>query len=425
MKAAFYEVEITPPLGGFITGYYSRRFAKDVYERLYAKAVVIENNGEIIALLSFDACKLPEEAHDIITKRVYEYTGISPDRICVNINHTHCGIPISDNPEINAFGDDAYKDVFYRLAADAVILASKRLEDVEIKFGIDEVHGIAFNRNYVKEDGTLVTNHVPGSEPLAGVDPSLSVISFERDGKKIGAIINYACHQDCTGGLHGYTGDYSSVLSEELKEAYGKDFVSLFAIGACGDINHLEPGKEMPLNWHREMGKIIAEKAVCVIDSSKAIDGNVSVIKEKVTLPRRKQDIKTMSEQMINLYTNKKPGYLFMARNLGYYMAVNDKEYTEVYVQAFKIGNLCIYAMPGEIYVNIGLNIKKNSPFEHNVVIECCNSYLGYIPTENCFNEKSELYETSLSFHACHVPWADKILTEKALEISDKLSKER
>lgn len=424
MKAAFYEADITPPLGGFITGYFSRRFAQDVYERLYAKAVVIENNGETIALLSFDACMIPEEAHDIITKRIYEYTGISPEKICVNVNHTHCGVPITDNPEINAFGDDAYKDVFYRLAADAVILASKRLEEVEIKFGIDEVHGIAFNRNYVKKDGTMVTNHVPGSKPLAGIDPSLNVISFEKDGKKIGAIINYACHQDCTGGLHGYTGDYSSVLSAELKEIYGKDFVSLFAIGACGDINHLEPGKEMPMFWHREMGKIIAKKTVSAIDSSTLIDGNVSVIKEKATLPRRKKDIKTMAEEMVNLYTNKKPGYLFMARNLGYYMAVNEKEDTEVYVQAFKIGNLCIYAMPGEIYVNIGLNIKKNSPFEHNVVIECCNSCLGYIPTENCFNEKSDLYETSLSHHSCHVPWSDKILTDKALEISNKLPKE-
>ena len=424
MKAAFYEADITPPLGCYLSGYFSRRFAKDVYEKLYAKAVVVENNGETIALLSFDSCFMPNEAHDIITKRIYEYTGISPERVCINSNHTHCGVPISDSPEINAFGDSAYKDVFYRLVADTVILAQKRLEEVQITFGTNEVYGIAFNRNYVKDDGTMMTDSDGTAKPLAGTDPTLSVVSFERDGKKIGAIINYACHQDCTGGLHGYSGDYSSILSKELKKAYGEEFVSLFAIGACGDINHIEPNKKMPMHWHREMGKIIAPKVVDAIEHSMSIDGSVSVIKEKIKLPRRKQDIETTTKQLENLYKNKKPGYLFMARNLEYYMTVNEEEYTEAYIQVFKIGRLCIYAMPGEIYVNIGLALKKLSPFEHNIVIENCNSSLGYIPTENCFSAKSELYETSLCFNSCCVPWSDKILTDKALEISGKLTKE-
>ena len=48
MKAAFYECDVTPPLGGYMIGYYSERLAGDVAERLYAKAVVVEDGGNIV-----------------------------------------------------------------------------------------------------------------------------------------------------------------------------------------------------------------------------------------------------------------------------------------------------------------------------------------------------------------------------------------
>jgi len=40
MRAAFYESDITPPLGGFMWGYYSRQIAVNVHDKLFAKAVV-------------------------------------------------------------------------------------------------------------------------------------------------------------------------------------------------------------------------------------------------------------------------------------------------------------------------------------------------------------------------------------------------
>ena len=45
MKAAFYECEITPPLGGYMWGHYHDVRAYDVQDRLYAKALVVEDEG--------------------------------------------------------------------------------------------------------------------------------------------------------------------------------------------------------------------------------------------------------------------------------------------------------------------------------------------------------------------------------------------
>ena len=41
MKAAFYESDITPPLGGYMWGHYREKRAAEVHERLRAKALAL------------------------------------------------------------------------------------------------------------------------------------------------------------------------------------------------------------------------------------------------------------------------------------------------------------------------------------------------------------------------------------------------
>jgi len=65
MKAAFYESDITPPLGCYMTGYGVPRYAKDVHTRLSSKAVVFEDDGEYSVIISVDICEYPNEMHDI------------------------------------------------------------------------------------------------------------------------------------------------------------------------------------------------------------------------------------------------------------------------------------------------------------------------------------------------------------------------
>lgn len=420
MRASFYECDITPPLGGYIWGHYKKVIAEDVLDTLYAKALVVEDNGEVAAIVAVDTCSIPTEMHEIVTKRIFEYTGITPERVCISSNHTHKGAPVFDSPEINCFADSTYKDVFFRRVADAVILAYKRLGDepVTVKFGKVEVPGIGFNRDGILEDGRLVT-HLRGKSNVKAVlgktDPDLSVITFEKEGRTIGAIINFACHQDCTGRSRGYSGDYSSVIAQELKMEYGSDFVSLFLLGTCGDINNANYDASIPKKGHRTIGKILAEAAKTVIANATDIGAGVGVVKEAVKIKRRIADNDYV---MKAIYEWNNIGRL---QNLLYYQASNEEEFSELYVQAIRIGELCIYILPGEIFVKNGLEIKAKSPFEKSIVVENSNSYCGYVPTENGFAENSFLYEAALCYHSCLVPEAGNILTEKALELGEKL----
>ncbi|MBQ7336190.1 MAG: neutral/alkaline non-lysosomal ceramidase N-terminal domain-containing protein, partial [Clostridia bacterium] len=239
MRAAFYECDITPPLGGHMPGYYRPNPAMDVFERLYAKALVVEDGDNYAAIVALDTCEVHPDLHDAVTERVREYTGLPAECICVHVVHTHKGAPTEHRPEVGQYADHAYLDVFMRLAADAIILAYRRLDTAEAMFGQGSVEGISFNRNYVRQDGTIVSFGVGDGKldhMLAGVDTELPVLTFARNGKPIGALICFACHQDCTGvEVNGYSGDFSSILSKELKRVYGEDFVSLFLIGTAGD----------------------------------------------------------------------------------------------------------------------------------------------------------------------------------------------
>lgn len=429
MRAAFYECDITPPLGGMMWGHYHDVRGMEVHDRLYAKAVVVEDEGEVAAIVVVDTCALPPDMHEAVTKRVQEFTGITPDRVCITSNHTHSGAPVSSDPANDCFADPTYKDVFLRLCADAITLAYRRLAPVEALYGSTEVYGIAFNRNFVLKDGRIVT-HGRGrtdiDHPFGGTDPELPVLMFYRDGKPVGAIISYACHQCCLGSLYkenpGYSGDYASELSHALKEQYGKDFVSLFILGTCGDINHVNPDASVPVepDHYRKMGRILADGVARAMENAQPVPGGVGAIKEVVEIQRRPSDNQSVMQQMqkrMQWDTN-----FMKIRNMMFYNAANTATSTKLYVQGIRIGDVCISALPGEVYVAFGKGIKEGSPFKRNMVIENSNSYCGYIPTKEAFCENSDLYEITLCMHSCHVPEAGDMLQEKALEIANKLA---
>ena len=424
MRASFYECDVTPPLGGFLWGHYSEAYAKEVHNNLYAKAVVIEDGDDLAAILVIDSCVLPPEMHDIVTKRIFEYTGITADKVCIASNHAHWGAPISDSPELGCYADATYKDVFFRLCADAVILAYRRLDEVEIKFGTSQAPGLAFSRNFETESGKYVChgrNRTDVKRALSSPDESLPIIMFERNGQPIGCISSFACHQcSVNEKICGYSGDYASVMSEQLKKKYGKSFVNLFLIGTCGDVNHVNPNKNEEYKSYRGIGMALAEFFENSIATAKPIaEGGVKSVKEYINVKRRSADIMEHVEEMQRLTELK--SYMRL-RNLTYYVSKPEPESTDLAVQCIKIGDILIACLPGEVYSAFGKKIKENSPFKNTIVVENCNTYCGYLPTAEAFNpEKNDLYETSLCYHSCHVPEAGDMVSDKALELAKNI----
>ena len=360
MRAAFYEADITPPLGGYMWGYYSpSRISKEVHDKLYARAIVVEDEGNIAAFVTIDTCSVPAEMHEIVTKRIEEYTGIKPESVCISSNHTHLGAPVGDSPEINCFADATYKDVFFRLCADAVILAYNRLDDATAKFAKTELKGLSYNRDFITEDGKYVTqSRNPGIiAELDDVDYEFPVIYFERNNTPIGAIISFALHQDTTEFKKiGYCGDYSSILSKKLKEKYGQDFITIFLIGTCGDVNHIPRDKSIPVKDYNEIGNALAEATIKQYENAESVGSGVAVAKEFVEIKRRPFEFNEQYKKVTRLNS-------LLARNMLHYISSNPPATSNLAVQGIKIGDVFIAALPGEIYTTYGKQIKAASPF--------------------------------------------------------------
>ena len=422
MRFAFYESEVTPPLGGFMWGYYRQRNATTVHDRLYVRSIVTEDSGCYAAILVIDSCVVPREMHAIVTQRIEKMCGIPASCVCISANHSHTGAPIFDGPEVNAYADKAYTDVFYRICADTVVLAYNRLEKGYAKFAKSELRGYSFCRNGEFPTGIYSNRGQKEGDTvrsLAEPDYEVPIIYFEREGKPVGAIVSFALHQDTVGNpTPGYSGDYSCILAKKLKEKFGRDFVTIFLICTCGDVNHSTHSLEQPIKKYDLIGPALAEVVINAYDSATMLDSSVASMKEKIRVSARPLDIAKENEEVTRLMSK---GYVMRARNLLFYISSNPPEYGELYVQCIKIGGILIACLPGEIYTEYGKKIKERAKALGVIVAENCNSYCGYIPSHDAFSEKSDLYESSLCYHSCYVEGTGDNLVDRAIAMTQIL----
>ena len=86
----------------------------------------------------------------------------------------------------------------------------------------------------------------------------------------------------------------------------------------------------------------------------------------------------------------------------------NSPNNISVVLQTFRIGDLAVCAIPFEVFVEVGLDLKRESPFEHTFTISHANGSHGYLPTAR----QHELggYETWLGTSRAEFQAADKIV---------------
>ena len=422
MRCGLAEVNITPPLGVPIPGQLYDRRSTGIKDDLFAKAVVVDDGTNIAAFVTLDALAVERDIVSAIRERISNATGILPEAIMVSATHTHTGPPI-----IAVYGnrrDDEYVNYMIKKASDAAILAFKDLRPVEIGAGIGHEDSIAFNRRFLMEDGTVLTN--PGVnnpsivKPIGPIDPQLVVLMIDdKDGYPLGAILNYTCHLDVVGGDE-YSADYPGEISKVLKRLYGDDFVSIFFTGTCGNINHIDVTGKMDTKGehYKKMGRILAGEAFKVMQNVEYIDEpKVSFDSRYVKVGVRKagaEDIER-AKKVLKSSDSTESDILF-ARDI-IALSKSPIDAVELEVQVIGIGEFVVVGLPGEVFVEFGLDIKNKSKFKYTVVSELTNGSHGYIPVREAFEQGG--YEPRLSQYTNLVPETGYILVDKAVEILD------
>jgi hypothetical protein len=406
LKGGCAKVNITPPLGIPLIGSYGKP-SDDILDELYAKALVLNDGNNTIAIVSTDLLYAPlEEITNPVREIIKEKIGIPEQNVLICATHTHSGPEVFARAKVPREGrvpasqiDQAYLATLIKKIASSVLIAHKKMAAVRIGAAKGEIPEIVYNRRAKTKDGSVkmaftlpdevttirrATEYTEGTEKtkkssevsvlsvaksriepelvFGPVDPEVWVLRVEdANGQIVGSIVNFACHPVC---IYPYlsttiSADYPAYATQVVEQTEGG--TCLFALGTAGNIVPIKRG----LKPCRQIGKALGAEALRRLQLvSTSGDVTLKAIRKEIKLPTKKapSEDKTAKDSKITDYVN-----------------------TEI--QVLKLGDIYILGLPGEILVEVGLAIKRRAGVEKLFVVSLSNDAIGYVCHDRAYEE--------------------------------------
>ncbi len=447
-KAGAATSNITPPLGAIIVGGWGTPEATHIHDELYARCLVLDDGETQLGFVICDNVGILREVFDLAKRLAERETGIPAHRLMMSSTHTHSGPSARGRSALllsEAFTD--YQLFLARRIADGLRRAQNNLEPAQVGWGSGQLPGQVFNRRWFLKPGVPNPNPFGGTDqvkmnpgrgdhllkPAGPVDPEISFLSVQSaDGRPLALLANYSLHY--VGGVrpNEISADYFGVFAErigELLKAEKQDppFVGIMSNGTSGDVNNnnLTSTDSVRYAPYAKM-RLVAHQAADVVyealQSTKYYP-QVKLAAEETEIPLqvRKPDKKLLAwaNEVMARPADAAPNH------------VREKAYAEralqmaqwpdqipILLQAFRIGDLGITAIPFEVFTETGLELKERSPFSRTFNISLANGAYGYLPTRT----QHELggYETWLGTNRVEVDAAHKI-ADTLVELFERL----
>lgn len=401
-KVGAAQVDITPPDGTPMAGYYRFRAVGGVLDPIYAKTIVVEQKGKRAAFVVLDLAGTTRPIVAAARKLIEQQCGLPGDRVMISATHTHTGpqLPrgsmMDDITKATSPAGMSYVNALPGLIARSVTEASAKLAPAKASATVGKAEGISFNRRVIGKDGQCIWQPAkidPATERPAGpVDPDLGLLVFDpiAGQSPIASYVNFAMHPTSVGGGLKISADYPGVLARLLRERKGADMIAVFANGCCGNINHRDYLSGGPQRNTLQLGTALADVATESWPNLRAVKTFAPRARvATVTLQRRsfsEEEIATAKDIANRIFTEKL-GTVPMAEAvciLETSAKQNVPLEAEVQVIAFS-DEIAIVALPGEIFVELGLAIKAASPFKHTFIAELANGSIGYVPNREAY----------------------------------------
>lgn len=435
--------DITLPLGASNGGVISRGGpAVQVHDDLHARCLALDDGQTQVAIAVCDMRMIGRDVIDRAKRLVQAATGLSPERMLISATHTHAApgaIGLSD-AEIDRW----YLEFLSVRIADGIRRALGNLAPARIGWGASDQQKHVFNRRWMMRPGTAPPNpfgettdrvqmNPPRNspnllQPAGPVDPQLSVLALQHaDGRPMALLANYGLHY--VGGYRGghVSADYFAVFSERIKEliaAEGQDppFVAMMSNGTSGDVNNINFREQEetapPWTKMREVAHDLADEALAIYRQLRYQDRPKIVVRTaELELGVRRPSAERLA------WANQTVAGIKDAQRLTrpQIYASEALELAKfpprvpVKLQAIRIGELGIAAVPCEVFAETGLAIKAESPLRPTFTIELANGYNGYLPTP----QQHELggYETWPARSTYLEPQAEPQIRAKVLEL--------
>lgn len=403
LKAGAAAVEITPErFPVIVNGMFTERTATRAHDPLYCRCLVLEDGRTTIAITIVDSCMMPRELLDLAKEQASVATGIPTSNMLIAATHTH-----SAPAAMGCLGTDAdpvYPAFLQTQIVRCITLASKNRERARIASYAKDASEQTHNRRWIYRSDrmlddpfgkrTVRANMHPGYMnpnaigPSGPVDPGLSLLIVETafGRRPIAVLANYSMHYFGSPILSAdYFGLFCSGLANKIKEeksSKGIAPVVMMSQGTSGDLMWMDYGRpKSDLTLEKYAAELI-EKAQWPEDLTVYTrEAPIAMREIKLAFERRVPDEARLNwaRKIVAELKGKKPTTQpeIYAREQ---ILLNENPRRELKLQAIRIGDMGIVAIPNEVFAISGLEIKARSPLGPTMVIELANGAEGYIP---------------------------------------------
>ena len=417
LKGGCAKVNITPPVGTWLQGFAARtKPSEDICDDLFARAIVLYDGTNTLAIIAADLIGIPLTLTNTIRSSINEKTGIPEKNILISASHTHYSALMSRGENTINLINENYIQTLAKKIVGAVCMAHKNMREVKIGTVKGDLPEVALNRRFEKPDGSVTmswgtedktnippkverktdasykkTIVIPFDDPtltFKEIDPEVCIVRIEDlNGEIIGSIINFACHPTAAGSspdvFYHISADYPAFTTEIVEKMEGG--ICLFTLGTAGDIVTIKRGADI----RAKVGKALGAEAL-----------------------RNLQFVPTTNQAVLRALTKTVSFQLKPDR-----VKEDDNKYITTEIQALKINDIYFLGLPGEILVEIGLDIKRKSGIENLFIVSLSNDAIGYVCHIKAYEEGG--YESMQASRLAK--GSGEIMIQEALDILKKI----
>ena len=449
LKTGFAESDITPDIGMEQPGGYGKVFHRSFHDACKVRAAVFDDGSTAAALVGIDSLVIPRGTVLAARERIRAKCGMPGNAVMVGASHSHSSGPVGmvlpgeyDHaaPEIrklayerSSMADTAYLKRVEDAIVEAVVTAYARREVSRCSFGSGREDKVAFNRRFRMKNGQSWSH--PGQnnpdiiEPAGPIDPAVGVIgAWDDEGRLKGCVVNYPCHATTSPG--GISANWIYYMERTIRGMLGPQAGVVFLQGFCGDVTQVDnrnPYRQPSGGEYAALvgGRVGAEAVRVLLKTYAGSAAPVAANARVLEIARRKpspERLQRAREMVKNERRNTDATDWTFAKETVMLAAHEDKwPRIEVEVQAVQVGPVVAISAPGEMFCQLGLDLRAGSGFPLTFPVELANGSVGYVPTEEALGKTGGGYETRLTSYSNLEPRAGHRMVEAGIELARQM----
>ncbi|MBX3279021.1 MAG: hypothetical protein KF868_13545 [Acidobacteria bacterium] len=368
--------EDSMPVGGGI----GPRYVKGLDAPLRATALVLKSDTTV-CLISVDLVKLHRDVIDEVMRRIETSTRIPFNNILLSSTHTHSAPATS---RVHGVTPDP---VFLERVKAAIVAAAKsaatRLRPAELDFALGHEATVGQNSRLLLSDGTIywVGPKDDAVRPTGPFDPQLPVLVFKGlDGKPISILFNHSSHNIGSHGNNRSPAFYGLAAQELEKELGGTHLYFPGAIGSTHVYDLTTDERIFRIKQAIKESLAVAERRETV---------GIRSVKREIEYRVRTFD-EAREDHAVSAYCRKRSPNgaertIQIFRDMRRELAPHQGEIRKTWLQVMTIGDVAFVGVPGQMFANLGMEIKRRSPFRYTYVIGLANDEIGYLAARRDF----------------------------------------